>query len=169
VWTIILECTWSELGLYYSSLQCLCWQSVRCDVGSDADAGRFTIMTYFNAFTVAGSTSSGPLASTPPAMPGTHPQYFGRGDVNGHIPTTLLHTFGYSRPILVALRSLSLKPISFGYKTPPIRFSPLPHPPHSVVSPPQPWTRVDATVQVSSVHAMWTELYAISAFVSVSL
>jgi len=34
----------------------------------------------------------------------------------------LLRTFGYSRPILVALRSLSLKPISFGYKTPPIRF-----------------------------------------------
>ena len=35
----------------------------------------------------------------------------------------LLRTFVYSRPILVALRSLSLKPISFGYKTPPIRFS----------------------------------------------
>ena len=34
-----------------------------------------------------------------------------------------LFTFGYSRPILVALRSLSLKPISFGCKTPPIRFS----------------------------------------------
>ena len=32
-------------------------------------------------------------------------------------------TFGYSRTILVALRSFSLKPISFGYKTPPIRFS----------------------------------------------
>ena len=28
-----------------------------------------------------------------------------------------------SRPILAALRSLSLKPISFGYKTPPVRFS----------------------------------------------
>ena len=41
----------------------------------------------------------------------------------GHIPPILLHTFGYSRPILVALRSLSLKPISFGYKTPPVRFS----------------------------------------------
>jgi len=35
----------------------------------------------------------------------------------------LLRTFGYSRPILVALRSLSLKPISFVYKTPSIRFS----------------------------------------------
>jgi len=45
------------------------------------------------------------------------------GDVNGNIPPILLRTFGYSRPILVALRSLSLKPISFGYKTPPIRFS----------------------------------------------
>ena len=38
-------------------------------------------------------------------------------------PPILLRTFGYSRPILVALRSLSFKPISFGYKTPPIRFS----------------------------------------------
>jgi len=50
-------------------------------------------------------------------------QYFGLGDVNGNIHPILLRTFGYSRPILVALRSLSLKPISFGYKTPPIRFS----------------------------------------------
>ena len=41
----------------------------------------------------------------------------------GISPPILLHTFGYSRPILVAVRSLSLKPISFGYKTPPIRFS----------------------------------------------
>ena len=64
------------------------------------------------------------LASTPPGMPGTHPsQYFGWGDVNGNIPPILLRTFGYSRPLLVALRSLSLNPISFGYKTPPIRFS----------------------------------------------
>ena len=51
------------------------------------------------------------------------PQYFGWGDVNGNIPLILLRTFGYSRPILVALRSLSLKPFSFGYKMPPIRFS----------------------------------------------
>jgi len=36
------------------------------------------------------------------------PQYFGWGDVNGNISPILLHTFGYSRPILVALRSLSL-------------------------------------------------------------
>jgi len=60
------------------------------------------------------------LASTPP---GTHPPIFWLGDVSGNIPPILLHTFGYSRPILVALRSLSLKPISLGYKTPPIRFS----------------------------------------------
>ena len=39
------------------------------------------------------------------------------------IPPILLRTFGYSRPILVAVRSLSLKPISFCYKTPPIRSS----------------------------------------------
>ena len=38
-------------------------------------------------------------------------------------PNIITYTFGYSRPILLALRSLSLKPISFGYKTPPIRFS----------------------------------------------
>ena len=44
-------------------------------------------------------------------------------DVKGNIPPILLRTFGYSRPILAALRSLSLNPISFGYKTPPVRFS----------------------------------------------
>ena len=66
----------------------------------------------------------------------TSPQYFGWGDVNGNISPILLRTFGYSRPILVALRSLSLKPFSFGYKTPPIRFSPLPHLTPSVVRPP---------------------------------
>ena len=38
-------------------------------------------------------------------------------------PAILLRTSGYSRQILVALRSLSLKWISFGYKTPPVRFS----------------------------------------------
>ena len=64
------------------------------------------------------------------------PQYFAWGDVNGNIPPILLRTFGYSRPILVALRSLSLKPISFGYKTPPIRVFPSHTPPHSVVRPP---------------------------------
>ena len=52
----------------------------------------------------------------------TSPQYFGWGDVNGNISPNII-TFRYSRPILVALRSLSLKLISFGYKTPPIRFS----------------------------------------------
>ena len=52
------------------------------------------------------------------------PQYFGWGDVNGNISPNIITYFRkYSRPILVALRSLSLKPISFGYKTPPIRFS----------------------------------------------
>ena len=57
-------------------------------------------------------------------MPGTHPpNILVGGDVNGNIPPILLRTFGYSRSILVSLRSLSLKPISFGYKTPPIRFS----------------------------------------------
>ena len=53
-----------------------------------------------------------PLASTPPGMPGTHPHnILVGGDVNGNIPPILLRTFGYSRPLLVALRSLSLKPI----------------------------------------------------------
>ena len=53
----------------------------------------------------------------------TSPQYFGWGTSTGISPPILLRTFGYSRPISVALRSLSLKPFSFGYKTPPIRFS----------------------------------------------
>jgi len=60
------------------------------------------------------------LASTPPGMPGTHPPIFWLGGRQREYPPILLRTFGYSTPILVALR---LKPISFGYKTPPIRFS----------------------------------------------
>jgi len=75
-----------------------------------AFAGR-TVRSAISSLDLADS-----LASTPPGMPGTHPQYFGWGDVNGNIPPVLLRTFGYSRPILGALRSLSLKPISFGYK-----------------------------------------------------
>jgi len=64
------------------------------------------------------------LASTPPGMPGTHPpNILVGGTSTGISPPILLRTFGYSRPILVALCSLSLKPFSFGYKTPPIRFS----------------------------------------------
>ena len=52
------------------------------------------------------------------------PQYFGWwGRQRVYPPPILLRTFGYSRPLLVALRSLSLKPISFGYKTPPISSS----------------------------------------------
>jgi len=45
------------------------------------------------------------------------------GTSTGISPPILLRTFGYSRAILVAVRSLSLKPISFGYKTSPVRFS----------------------------------------------
>ena len=56
-------------------------------------------------------------------MPGTHPPNILVGGRQRKYPPILLRTFGYSRPILVALRSLSLKLISFGYKTPPIRFS----------------------------------------------
>ena len=63
------------------------------------------------------------LTSTPQGMPGTHPPIFWLWGRQREYPPILLRTFGYSRPILVALRSLSLKPISFGYKTPPIRFS----------------------------------------------
>ena len=51
------------------------------------------------------------------------PPIFWLGRRQREYPPILLRTFGYSRPILVALRSLSLKPISFSYKTPPIRFS----------------------------------------------
>jgi len=82
------------------------------------------VFTPWHVLVWISSRATATLASTPPGMPGTHPaQYFGWGDVNGNIPPILLHTFGYSRPILVAVRSLSLKPISFGYKTPPVRFS----------------------------------------------
>jgi len=57
-------------------------------------------------------------------MPGTHPpNILVGGRRQREYPPILLRTFGYSRPILVALRSLSLKPISFGYNT----GVPLPH------------------------------------------
>jgi len=53
----------------------------------------------------------------------TSPNILVGGTSTGISRPILLRTFGYSRPILVALRSLSLKPFSFSYKTPPIRFS----------------------------------------------
>jgi len=53
----------------------------------------------------------------------TSPNILVGGTSTAISPPILLRTFGYSRPILVALRSLSFKPLSFGYKTPPIRFS----------------------------------------------
>ena len=63
----------------------------------------------------------------------TSPNILVGGDVNENIPPILLRTFGYSRPILVAVRSLSLKPFSFGCKT----GVPLPHPsPFAGSSPP---------------------------------
>ena len=97
---------------------------------------------------VTRSTSTRALASTPP---GTHPPIFwlgGRQREYRQYPPILLRTFGYSRPILVALRSLSLKPISFGYKTPPIRFSQAGGQSAHEARPPQPSTRVDlATAQ----------------------
>ena len=74
---------------------------------------------------------SGVRLSVRPSVTGVNPAG-DAGDTSPNIlvggrqreyPPILLHIFGYSRPILVALRSLSLKPISFGYKTPPIRFS----------------------------------------------
>ena len=86
--------------------------------------------------------------SPPPGMPGTHPPIFWLGDVNRNILSISLRTFGYSRLILVVLRSLSLKPISFGYKTPPIRFSQAGgQSAHSQGSSPQPSTRVDIATQ----------------------
>ena len=63
---------------------------------SRMDRDRVAVITGVNPAGDAGDTS---------------PQYFGWGDVNGNIPPILLRTFGYSRPILVALRSLSLKPV----------------------------------------------------------
>jgi len=66
----------------------------------------------------------------------TSPNILVWGDVSVNIHPILLRTFGYRRPILVALRSLSLKPISLGNKTPPIRVFPSHTSPHSVVRPP---------------------------------
>ena len=87
------------------------------------------------------------LASTPPGMPGTHPPIFWLGGRQREYPPILLRirTFGYSRTILVALRSFSLKPISFGYKTPQIRFSQAGGQWAHKARPHQPCTRVDAT------------------------
>ena len=62
-------------------------------------------------------------ASTPPGDAGDTSPNILVGGRQREFPPILLRTFGYSRPTFVALRSLSLKPISFGYKTPPIRFS----------------------------------------------
>jgi len=63
------------------------------------------------------------LASTRRGCRGHTPNILVGGTSTGIFPPILLRTFGYSRAILVALRSLSLKPFSFGYKTPPISFS----------------------------------------------
>ena len=91
------------------------------------EVSRFTRMQKMGWFgAVRGTQGHGqcPLASTPPGMPGTHPPNFlVGGGRQREYPPILLRTFGYSRTILDALRSLSLKPISFGYKTPQIRFS----------------------------------------------
>ena len=73
---------------------------------------------FFHRVKTTGVNPAGDAGDTSP------PQYFGCGGTStGISPPILLRTFGYSRPILVALHSLSLKPFSFGYKTPPIRFS----------------------------------------------
>ena len=63
------------------------------------------------------------VASTPPGMPGTHPQYFGWEDVNGNTPQYYYVLSDIAdRYWLPPVRSASSR-ISFGYKTPPIRFS----------------------------------------------
>jgi len=77
---------------------------------------RPSVHTYRDVF---GSTGVNPVGDAGD----TSPNFLVGGEVNGNIPPILLRTFGYSRTILVALHSFSLKPISFGYKTPPIRFS----------------------------------------------
>ena len=76
----------------------------------------------------SGNSARNPLASTPPGMPGTHSPNILVGGRQREYPPILLRTFVYSRPTLVDLRSLSHKPFLFGYKTPPVRFSPLLHP-----------------------------------------
>ena len=87
------------------------------------DRSRSVYSGVFRHTTTTSVSEHWPPASTPPGMPGTHPPIFWLGGHQREYPPILLRTFGYSRPILAALRSLSLKPISFGYKTPPVRFS----------------------------------------------
>ena len=88
------------------------------------------------------------------------PPNFGWGTSTGISPPILLRTFGHSRPILVALRSLSLKPIPFGYKTPPIRFSQAGGQSTHKARPHQPWTRVDATAWGTSCASCCGNAYA---------
>ena len=92
------------------------------------------------------------LASTRRGCRGHTPNILVGGTSTGIFPPILLRTFGYSRAILVALRSLSLKPISFGYKTPPIRFSQAGGQWAHKARPPQPSTRVDATGGAEAPH-----------------
>jgi len=85
-------------------------------------------------FWITGVNPAGDAGDTSPI--------FWLGDVNGNIPPILLRTFGYSRPIVVALRSLSLKPVWGGV-------FPSPYLTPFGGSSPQSWTRVDATEEIS--------------------
>ena len=129
-----LYCLYINVALCSTALQCICRVIRRSSMTMKAHTyytifGRPPIgVGSFPPFTPGGATALHyitllALASTPPGMPGTHPPIFWLGGRQRKYPPILLRTFGFSRPILVALRSLSLKPISFGYKTPPIRFS----------------------------------------------
>ena len=66
-----------------------------------------------------------PLASTPPAMPGTHPPIFWLGNVNGNIPPPNYYVLSdiADQYWLPSVRSASSRFYSAIIKTPPIRFS----------------------------------------------
>ena len=103
-----LTCTWKTVGLSsWTTIRSWCCRMTR-ELNTTIRCCTLIICTGVNPTGDDGDTS---------------PNILVREDVNGIIPPILLHTFGYCRPILVALCSFSLKPISFGYKTPPIRFS----------------------------------------------
>ena len=67
--------------------------------------------------------SASSLASTPPGMPGTHPPIFWLGGRQREYPPPNIITYFRIQQNNTGCPPFGLKPISFGYKTPQIRFS----------------------------------------------
>jgi len=123
------HCPHSMWSIIYESVRCPSLDMPLCPLQKRA-ADSLLWARRLGDIDRTGVNPAGDAGNTPNILVG--------GTSTGISTPILLRTFGYSRPILVALRSLSLKPISFGYKTPPIRVFPSHTSPHSVVRPPQP-------------------------------